>query len=70
MKVDKLSRYGIVTRSQNGQQIPKYWVTMSVSIQQNYQFLEWIITNIQKSISFYMDNRNSNRRRNTHRNEL
>ena len=52
MKVDKLSRYGIVARSQHGQQSPKYWVTMSASIQQNNQFPKWIIMNIQKVYRF------------------
>ena len=47
MKVDKLSRYGIVARSQHGKQSPKYWVTMSENIQQKYQFLERITVNIQ-----------------------
>ena len=52
MKVDKISRYGIVSRSQNCQKIPKYWGTMSESIQQNDQFPEWIIVNIQKVDQF------------------
>ena len=52
MKVDKISSYGIVARSQHGQQSPKYLVTMSESIQQNDQFPEWIIVNIQKVDQF------------------
>ena len=52
MKVDKISRYGIVARSQHGQKIPKYWVTISESIQQRNQFPEWIIVNIQKCDHF------------------
>ena len=48
MKVDKLYSYGIVSRLQHGQKIPKYWVTSSESIQQNDPFTEWIIVNIQK----------------------
>ena len=52
MKVDKIYRYGIVARLQHGHQIPKYWVTMSESIQQNDQFPEWIIVNIQKFDQF------------------
>ena len=52
MKVDKLSRYGIVERLQHGQQSPKYWVTMSSSIHQINHFTEWIIVNIQKVDQF------------------
>ena len=52
MKVDKISRYGIVTRSQHLQKSPKYWVTMSEIIQQNDQFTECIIVNIQKVDQF------------------
>ena len=47
MKVDKIYRYGIVARSQEGQKIPNCRVTVSASIQQNHQFPEWIIVNIQ-----------------------
>ena len=52
MKVDKISRYGIVAILNHDQQIPKYWVTMSASIKQNYQSPEWIIVNIQKVDNF------------------
>ena len=52
MKVDKLYSYGIVSRLQHGQKIPKYWVTISESIQQRNQFPEWIIVNIQKCDHF------------------
>ena len=54
MKVDKLSRYVIFARLQHGQKIPKYWVTMSASIQQNGKFIECIIENIQRSDQFPM----------------
>ena len=71
MKVDKISRYRIVARLQHVQQSLKYWVTMSEIIQQNDQFPEWTIVNIQKSRSVsYMDNRNGKRRRYTHHIEL
>ena len=52
MKFDKLSRFGIFARSQHGQKIPKYWVIMSVSIQLNNHFPEWIIVNIKKFNQF------------------
>ena len=52
MKVDKISRYGIVERLQHGHKSPKYWVNMSASIQQNYQFPKWIIVQIQKVDQF------------------
>ena len=52
MKVDKISRYEIVARSQHSQKSPNYWVAMSESIQQNNQFPEWIIVNIQKVDQF------------------
>ena len=42
----------MVSRLQHVQQSPKYWVTISASIQQNYQFTEWIIVNIQKVDQF------------------
>ena len=48
MKVNTLSRNGIVARSQHGQKSSKYWVTMSASIQQNNHFLVWIIMNIHR----------------------
>ena len=71
MIIDKLYRYGIVSRSKNGQKISKYWVTISASIQQNDQFLEWIIVNIQAPctgliqnlVSFSLrDNQNESRK--------
>ena len=52
MKFDNLSRYGIAAILQHGHQIPKYWVTMSEIVQQNNQFPEWIIVNIQKVDQF------------------
>ena len=52
MKVDRISRCGIVARSQHGQKSPNYWVTMPESIQQNNQFPEWIIANIKKVDQF------------------
>ena len=52
MKFDKLYRYGIVARSKHGQQSPKYWVTMSASIQQTDQFPGWIIVSIKKVDQF------------------
>ena len=52
MIVNEFSRYGIIARSQHGQQSPNYWVTMSSIIQQNYQFPVWIIVNIQKVDQF------------------
>ena len=52
MKVDNISRYGIVARLQHGQKITKYWVLVSASIQQNDQFPEWTIVNIQKVDQF------------------
>ena len=71
MNVDKIPKYGVVARSQHGHKSPKYWVTMSASIQENYQFLGWLIVNIQKSLSVsYMDNLNGNIIRDTHRIEL